>query len=164
MVVGSTAEIDDLCRAIRRRGDGPDFIAVDGNEGGSGAAPLALADYLAYRARLSIFNRLHPGAPLPYEHLPDRGHDAESVAPVWPRPHGQGVRVRNYALALERDLQMIIHACGLTHPGQLHRGHVIMNISPGVRKSLVDLFPYPAAGQRAASRERAFQLETLVSK
>jgi hypothetical protein len=79
-------------------------------------------------------------------------------------PTDKGVRVRNYALALERDLQMIIHACGLTHPGQLHRGHVIMNISPGVRKSLVDLFPYPAAGQRAASRERAFQLETLVSK
>ena len=53
------------------------------------------------------------------------------------------MRVRNYALALERDLQMITHACGLTHPSQLHRGHVVMNISPGVRKSLVELFPYP---------------------
>ena len=46
MVVGSVGEIDDLCREIRKRGDGPDFIAVDGNEGGSGAAPLALADYV----------------------------------------------------------------------------------------------------------------------
>jgi len=54
------------------------------------------------------------------------------------------VRVRNYALALERDLQMITHACGLRHPSQLHRGHVVMNISPGVRKSLVELFPYPS--------------------
>ena len=53
------------------------------------------------------------------------------------------MRVRNYALALERDLQMITHACGLTHPKQLHRGHVVVNISPGVRKSLVELFPYP---------------------
>jgi len=52
--------------------------------------------------------------------------------------------VHNYALALERDLQMITHACGLTHPSQLHRGHVVMNISPGVRKSLVELFPYPS--------------------
>ena len=59
-------------------------------------------------------------------------------------PTDKGVRVRNYALALERDLQMITHACGLTHPSQLHRGHVVMNISPGVRKSLADLFPYPA--------------------
>jgi glutamate synthase domain-containing protein 2 len=58
-------------------------------------------------------------------------------------PADKGVRVRNYALALERDLQMITHACGLTHPSQLHRGHVVMNMSPGVRKSLVELFPYP---------------------
>jgi hypothetical protein len=58
-------------------------------------------------------------------------------------PTDKGVRVRNYALALERDLQMITHACGLTHPSQLQRGHVVMNISPGVRKSLVELFPYP---------------------
>ena len=46
MVVGSAAEVSALCREIRKRGDGPDFIAVDGNEGGSGAAPLALADYV----------------------------------------------------------------------------------------------------------------------
>jgi hypothetical protein len=59
-------------------------------------------------------------------------------------PADKGVRVRNYALALERELQMITHACGLTHPNQLHRGDVFMNISPGVRKSLVELFPYPA--------------------
>jgi hypothetical protein len=58
-------------------------------------------------------------------------------------PGDKGVRVRNYALALERDLQMITHACGLTHPSQLDRRHVVMNISPGVRKTLVELFPYP---------------------
>ena len=46
MVVGSSAEIEELCGEIRKRGDGPDFIAVDGKEGGSGAAPLALADYV----------------------------------------------------------------------------------------------------------------------
>lgn len=37
MVVGSTDEVTALCREMRRRGDGPDFIAVDGHEGGSGA-------------------------------------------------------------------------------------------------------------------------------
>lgn len=46
MVVGASVEIDALCAEMRRRGDGPDFIAVDGKEGGSGAAPLALADYV----------------------------------------------------------------------------------------------------------------------
>ena len=33
MVVGSIAEVEELCREIRRHGDGLDFIAVDGKEG-----------------------------------------------------------------------------------------------------------------------------------
>ena len=67
-------------------------------------------------------------------------------------PTDKGVRVRNYALALDRDLQMISHACGLTHPSQLHRGHVVMNMSPGVRRSPAELFPYPANQPRLANR------------
>lgn len=45
-----------LCEAILRRGlaTAPDFITVDGGEGGSGAAPQALADHMA----LSIFEAL----------------------------------------------------------------------------------------------------------
>ena len=83
---------------------------------------------------------------------------------------------RKHALALERDLQMITHACGLTHPGQLDRGHLVMNISPGVRKSLADLFPYPTRQERRAnaglrsgressgSLDGALQIESLVSQ
>ena len=56
-------------------------------------------------------------------------------------PADKGVRVRNYALALERDLQMITHACGLTHPSQLHRGHVVMNISPASESRSSSCFP-----------------------
>ncbi len=51
LVVGSPAEIEDLCRAMREHGDGPDFIAVDGKEGGSGAAPLALVDHVGLPLR-----------------------------------------------------------------------------------------------------------------
>ena len=58
-------------------------------------------------------------------------------------PADKGVRVHNYALALERDLQMITHACGLTHPTQLSRAHLVMNVSPGVKKSLAEIYPYP---------------------
>lgn len=38
-----------LCEGIKRRGiaSAPDFIAVDGGEGGSGAAPQALADHMS---------------------------------------------------------------------------------------------------------------------
>ena len=52
--------------------------------------------------------------------------------------------VGDHLMALERDLQMITHSCGLNHPSELHRGHVVVNISPGVRKSFLELFPYPA--------------------
>jgi len=214
MVVGSTAEIDELCREMRNRGDGPDFIAVDGNEGGSGAAPLALADYVGLPlvdGLIAVDNALrreglrddvtviasgkiatggevatHIALGADLVHI-GRGflfsigciqamrcHTNTCPTGVttqnrWLQsgldPADKGVRVRNYALALERDLQMITHACGLTHPSQLHRSHVVMNISPGVRKSLVELFPYPSnrlepptATNSKSERERSVAL------
>ena len=225
LVVGSTAEIDELCREIRTRGDGPDFIAVDGNEGGSGAAPLALADYVGMPlvdAVIAVDNALRREglrddiALIASGKIATGGEMATYIAlgadlvhigrgflfsigciqalrchtntcPTgvttqnrWLQsgldPADKGVRVRNYALALERDLQMITHACGLTHPSQLHRGHVVMNISPGVRKPLLEMFPYPeepapllraAVSRRskpAAAFRHALQDETLLSK
>jgi glutamate synthase domain-containing protein 2 len=46
LVVGSVAEIWDLCGEITMRGYGPDFIVIDGAEGGTGAGPLSLADHV----------------------------------------------------------------------------------------------------------------------
>ncbi len=47
--IGGWRLMNDLCEAVARRGIAfaPDFIAVDGGEGGSGAAPQALADHMA---------------------------------------------------------------------------------------------------------------------
>jgi glutamate synthase domain-containing protein 2 len=47
--IGGWQFMNLLCQAIQRRGlaDAPDFIAVDGGEGGSGAAPQALADHMS---------------------------------------------------------------------------------------------------------------------
>ena len=47
--IGGWQLMNQLTDAIARRGvgDAPDFIAVDGGEGGSGAAPQALADHMA---------------------------------------------------------------------------------------------------------------------
>ncbi len=47
-VIGSGAFLQELCEAVLRRGEAsaPDFITVDGGEGGSGAAPQLLADHV----------------------------------------------------------------------------------------------------------------------
>ena len=47
--IGGWRLMNELCEVVARRGMAfaPDFIAVDGGEGGSGAAPQALADHMA---------------------------------------------------------------------------------------------------------------------
>lgn len=47
--IGGWNFINDLCEAILRRGrqDAPDFLAIDGGEGGSGAAPQTLMDHMS---------------------------------------------------------------------------------------------------------------------
>lgn len=47
--IGGWQFMNLLTEAVARRGiaDAPDFIAVDGGEGGSGAAPQALADHMS---------------------------------------------------------------------------------------------------------------------
>jgi glutamate synthase domain-containing protein 2 len=48
IVLGDYKWLDDLCNEIIKRGIeyAPDFITLDGAEGGTGAAPMALADYM----------------------------------------------------------------------------------------------------------------------
>ncbi|HEX5127597.1 MAG TPA: FMN-binding glutamate synthase family protein [Rhodocyclaceae bacterium] len=47
--IGGWRFMNDLCESILRRGahSAPDFLVIDGGEGGSGAAPQALADHVA---------------------------------------------------------------------------------------------------------------------
>src|SRR5260221_2882431 len=47
--IGGWQFMNELCDAIHRRGleYAPDFLAIDGGEGGSGAAPQALMDHMA---------------------------------------------------------------------------------------------------------------------
>jgi glutamate synthase domain-containing protein 2 len=45
--VGHQEFWDDLAQRMQATGAGPDFITVDGGEGGTGAAPLAFSDHVA---------------------------------------------------------------------------------------------------------------------
>ncbi|RMF08411.1 MAG: FMN-binding glutamate synthase family protein [Alphaproteobacteria bacterium] len=55
-VIGSYGWLDELCEAILRRGveSAPDFITVDSADGGSGAAPMSLMDYMGLSVTESL--------------------------------------------------------------------------------------------------------------
>ncbi len=55
-VIGSGAWLHDLCDEIHRRGmdAAPDFITIDSADGGSGAAPQSLIDYMGLTIRESL--------------------------------------------------------------------------------------------------------------
>ncbi len=201
MVVGQEHELEALCQEIVRRGDGPDFIVVDGKEGGSGAAPLALADYVGQplidglvlvddklrshglRDEIALIGsgRIATGgdAAIHIALGADLVHVARgfllslgciqalrchtNTCPTgittqnrWLQagldPADKAVRVANYAKALQKDLNMIVRSVGLKHPSELHRGHVIVNVSPGVRKTLLELYPYPLCKEQPRTR------------
>lgn len=46
LCIGDKKEFRDICVAMRETGIRPDFISVDGAEGGTGAAPLEFTDHL----------------------------------------------------------------------------------------------------------------------
>lgn len=55
-VMGDASWLDDLCREILRRGEpsAPDFITLDSGDGGSGAAPMSLMDYVGLPLKESL--------------------------------------------------------------------------------------------------------------
>jgi hypothetical protein len=56
--VGQQEFWDELAQRMAERSEGPDFITVDGGEGGTGAAPLAFSDHVSMPFRAG-FARAH---------------------------------------------------------------------------------------------------------
>ena len=46
LAIGEPVEFMSICRAIHETGLAPDFISVDGGEGGTGAAPIEFSDHM----------------------------------------------------------------------------------------------------------------------
>ncbi len=46
LCIGSKMEFEDICKAMIKTGIKPDFITVDGAEGGTGAAPITFSDHV----------------------------------------------------------------------------------------------------------------------
>ncbi|MCL4110179.1 UNVERIFIED_CONTAM: hypothetical protein GTU68_026699 [Idotea baltica] len=55
-VIGNIGWLDDLCLAIHERGiaSAPDFITIDSADGGTGAAPQSLMDYMGLPIKRSL--------------------------------------------------------------------------------------------------------------
>ena len=55
-VIGAYGWVEALCKAIQQRGveHAPDFITVDSADGGTGAAPMSLIDYMGLPIRESL--------------------------------------------------------------------------------------------------------------
>ena len=195
--IGGRHFIHELCEAIVLRGldAAPDFIVVDGGEGGSGAAPQALADHMA----LSIDEALPRVVDTLIEFgLKERikvvasGKLVTSARAAWALACGadfvntargfmfslgciqamrchqntcptgitthnvklqRGLvvedkceRVAHYARNMNKEIDMIAHACGLAQAREFRREHVRIAQADGRTEALSQLYPYP--GQR----------------
>ncbi|PNG25276.1 FMN-binding glutamate synthase family protein [Methylocella silvestris] len=72
-------------------------------------------------------------------------------------PADKAVRVANYCRNLRRDVEVIAHSCGVSHPRRLKRFHVRIVCPDGVSRPLSELYPTddPADSNAAAARRRA---------
>jgi glutamate synthase domain-containing protein 2 len=197
--VGGWQFINEMCDAVNRRGleYAPDFLAIDGGEGGSGAAPQALMDHMALpiaealprvvdaliesglreRVRVIAAGRLVTSARAAWALCV--GADFINTArgfmfslgciqalrchqnscPTGVTTHNPRLqrglvveekyqRVANYALGINKEIDMIAHSCGCRHARELKREHVRIVQSAGQSIALNMMFPYPQTGAR----------------
>lgn len=57
--IGAIGFWETLAKRMKERGEGPDFISIDGSEGGTGAAPLTFADHVSLPFKIG-FSRVYP--------------------------------------------------------------------------------------------------------
>ncbi|WP_347249078.1 FMN-binding glutamate synthase family protein [Zoogloea sp.] len=199
--IGGRRFLHELCEAILRRGldTAPDFIAVDGGEGGSGAAPQALADHMALsidealprvvdtliefglreRIRVIAAGKLVTSARAAWALAcgADFVNTArgfmfslgcvqamrchQNTCPTGITTHNvklqrglvveeKYLRVANYARNLNKEIDMIAHACGLLHAREFRREHVRLVQSAGRSEAFNMLYPYPEPFDNAA--------------
>jgi glutamate synthase domain-containing protein 2 len=192
--IGGWQFLHELCDAVLRRGvaSAPDFLVIDGSEGGSGAAPQALADHMSLpiteglpravdalieaglreRVRVVASGKIVTSAKAAWALC--TGADFINTArgfmfalgciqsmrchtntcPTGVATHNRRlqrglvveekfVRVANYALNMNKEIDMIAHSCGCRHARELRREHVRIVESAGKSTALNMLFPYP---------------------
>lgn len=177
LVIGNLTPFNDFLEAIKKRGlaSAPDFITLDGGDGGTGAAPMPLIDNMGLTIRESL--------PAVDDLLRERGlreritliATGKLITPAevtWAfcagadfvnsargfmfalgciqalkcnkntcptgitthdkrlqkglNPEDKSVRVSNYCKSMRHDVEMMAHSCGVDHPRDLTRDHVLI--------------------------------------
>jgi glutamate synthase domain-containing protein 2 len=184
-VIGNMAPVIALVKAIKKRGESsaPDYIAIDGGDGGTGAAPLPLIDNMGLtireslpamddllreeglreRIKLVASGKLITPAEVAWAFCAGadfvnaaRGfmfalgciqalkcnqntcptgittHDRRLQAGL--NPETKSVRVANYCKSVRKEVDMIAHSCGVDHPRELTRDHVMIVQASGRSK------------------------------
>lgn len=197
--IGGWHFVNELCDAVNRRGleYAPDFLSIDGGEGGSGAAPQTLFDHMSLpiaealprvvdallqsglkeRVRVIAAGKLVTSARAAWALC--AGADFVNTArgfmfslgciqamrchtntcPTGVTTHNRYLqrglvveekylRVANYAVNMNKEIDMIAYSCGLHHARQLKREHVRIVETAGKSVALNILYPYPEEPQR----------------
>jgi glutamate synthase domain-containing protein 2 len=192
--IGGWRFMNELVEHVHRKGleFAPDFLVIDGGEGGSGAAPQALADHmglsikealprvvdaliesgLKHRIRVVASGKLVTPAQAAWALAVGadfvntargfmfalgciqalRCH--QNTCPTGVTTHNKRLqralvveekylRVANYAMNMNREIDMIAHSCGVRHARELRREHVRIMQGNQQSISLNMLYPYP---------------------
>jgi glutamate synthase domain-containing protein 2 len=192
--VGGWRFMNEMADIVHRRGleFAPDFLVIDGGEGGSGAAPQALADHMSLsidealprvvdalvetglksRIRVVASGKIVTSARAAWALCVGadfvntargfmfalgciqalRCH--QNTCPTGVTTHNKRLqralvveekylRVANYAMNMNREIDMIAHSCGVRHARELRREHVRIVQASGQSVALNMLYPYP---------------------
>jgi len=192
--VGGWRFMNEMADIVHKRGMdfAPDFLAIDGGEGGSGAAPQALADHMSLsieealprvvdslietglrsRIRVIASGKLVTSARAAWALCVGadfvntargfmfslgciqalRCH--QNTCPTGVTTHNKRLqralvvqekylRVANYAMNMNKEIDMIAHSCGVRHARELKREHVRIVQASGQSVALNMLYPYP---------------------
>ncbi len=192
--IGGWKFLNELSDAVHRRGleSAPDFLVIDGGEGGSGAAPQALADHMSLsidealprvvdsliesglrqRIRVVGSGKLVTSARAAWALCVGadfintaRGFRCsrgciqalrchQNTCPTGITTHNKRLqralvveekylRVANYAMNMNKEIDMIAHSCGVRHARELKREHVRIVQANHQSVALNMLYPYP---------------------
>ncbi len=192
--VGGWRFMNEMADIVHRRGMeyAPDFLVIDGGEGGSGAAPQALADHMSLsidealprvvdalletglrgRVRVVASGKIVTSARAAWALCTGadfintargfmfslgciqalRCH--QNTCPTGVTTHNKRLqralvveekylRVANYAMNMNKEIDMIAHSCGVRHARELKREHVRIVQASGQSVALNMLYPYP---------------------